>query len=106
MARRRRGFGKLVRRQVDIWVDLFQRHNLLTVATAISMQALVALVSLTLLGLGVLGLLGRQGVWTRHIAPAIRPRVLPEVYAGANETVHRIFSGSSGGLVAFVRGLF
>jgi membrane protein len=98
---RRRTLRKLVREQVDLWVDLFQRHNLLTFATAISMQALVALASLALLVLGVLGLLGREDIWTRHIGPAIRPRVLPEVYAGANETVHRIFSGSSGGLVAF-----
>lgn len=102
MARtRRRSFGQLVRDQVDVWVDLFQRHNLLTFATAIAMQTLVALVSLTLLAFGVLGMIGREDVWNLHVGPAVATRVLPEVFAGMDATVQKIFSGSSAGLVAF-----
>jgi membrane protein len=99
--RTRRSFRRLVRRQVDLWFDLFQRHNLLTFATAIAMQALVALVALTLLVVGVLGMIGRENVWNRHIGPAIASRVLADVYSGANATVQKIFSGSSAGLIAF-----
>src|SRR5690348_6558083 len=98
---RSRSVRQLVRAQVDIWFDLFQRHNLLTFATAIAMKALVALVALTLLLVGVLGMIGREDVWTAHIGPAIAPRVLPEVYSGFNATVEKIFSSSSGGIVAF-----
>src|SRR5579884_2397470 len=99
--RTRRSFRQLVRDQVDLWFDLFQRHKLLTFATAIAMQALVALVALTLLVVGVLGMIGREDVWNQHIGPAIATRVLTEVYGGANATVQKIFSGSSAGLVAF-----
>src|SRR5581483_11493361 len=65
----------------------------------------VAFVSLTLLVVGVLGMIGREDVWNRHIGPSVAPRVLPEVYAGANATVQKIFSGSSAGLVAFAAAL-
>jgi membrane protein len=102
---RRRSFGRLVRDQVDVWFDLFQRHNLLTFATAIAMQAFVALVALTLLLVGVLGELGREDVWNKHIGPSVAKRVLPEVFAGADATVQKIFSGSSGGLIAFAAAL-
>jgi hypothetical protein len=87
--KRRRSFGQLVRDQVHLWVDLFQRHNLLTFATAIAMQSFVAFVSLTLLVVGVLGMIGRENVWNRHIGPAIASRVLADVYSGANATVQK-----------------
>jgi membrane protein len=98
---RSRSTGRFVHEQVDLWVDLFQRHNLLTFATAIAMQALVAFVSLTLLVVGVLGMTGHEEVWDAHLGPAIAARVLPDVYAGANATVQKILSGDGAGLVAF-----
>jgi membrane protein len=98
---RPRPVGSVVHEQVDLWVELFQRHNLLTFATAIAMQALVAFVSLTLLFVGVLGMTAHEEVWDAHLGPAIAARVLPDVYEGANATVQKIFSGSGAGLVAF-----
>lgn len=82
-------------------MDLFSEHNLLTYASAIAFQALVALVALLLLAIAVLGAIGRQDVWDTQIGPQIAPKVLPQVYAGIDGTVQKIFTSSSGGLIAF-----
>jgi membrane protein len=97
-ARTRRGN---LRALVDIWVDLFDEHNLLTYASAIAMQALVAAVALVLLVLGVLHAASEEQIWTNHVAPAVQTKVLEPVFAGINATVLTIFSGSSAGLIAF-----
>jgi membrane protein len=83
------------------WVELFRENELLTYASAIARQTLLAAVALALLLLGLLPEIGREDLWYRHVAPQIRERVLPEVFAGANETVRHIFAGSSWGLVLF-----
>ena len=102
MARsRRRGHKASFKELVDLWVKLFSKHGLLTYASAIAFQALVAAVALALLGLAVLGEIGRQDVWTKQIGPAIKPKVLPPVYHGIDATAHKIFTSSSGGLIAF-----
>src|SRR6476659_9191244 len=79
----------------------FAEHNLLTYAAAIAFQGLISLVPMTLLGLGLLGATGHKEVWTDHVAPAIKGRVLPGVYRGIDETVTKIIDHSSGGLIAF-----
>lgn len=102
MARsRRRGRRQSFKELVDLWIGLFREHGLLTYASAIAFQALVAGVALLLLGLALLGEIGRQDVWTKQIGPAIKPKVLPNVYSGIDATVHKIFTSSSGGLIAF-----
>lgn len=90
---------------VSLWVDLFDEHELLTSATAIALQAFVAMVALALLAIAVLGEIGREDVWTKQIAPQIHPKVLPAVYRGIQATVHKVFSSSSGGLIAFASAL-
>jgi membrane protein len=90
-----------LRKIVSLWVDLFDEHELLTSATAIALQAFVAMVALALLGIAVLGETGHQTVWTNQIAPQIQPKVLPLVFDGINETVGKVFSSSSVGLIAF-----
>ena len=94
--RRTRSFRKLV----DLWVELFRRHNLVTYASAIAFRTLVALVALVLLAVAVLGEIGRTDVWTRQIGPHIKRKVLPDVYAGMNAVVEKIFHTSSVGLIA------
>jgi membrane protein len=96
-ARRRRGVKDIFR----LWVDLFDEHELLTSATAIALQGFVAMVALALLGVAVLGETGHQEVWENQIAPQIQPKVLPLVYDGIEQTVHKVFSSSSVGLIAF-----
>jgi membrane protein len=90
---------------VSLWVDLFDEHELLTSATAIALQAFVAMVALALLAIAVLGEIGHEDVWTKQIAPQIHPKVLPAVYRGIQATVHKVFSSSSGGLIAFASAL-
>jgi len=93
----RRGFKDLVR----LWVDLFDEHELLTSATAIALRALIAMAALALLAIALLGETGNQDVWKKQIATQIKPKVLPDVYGGIQATVEKIFSSSSGGLIAF-----
>jgi membrane protein len=99
--RAERALGIRARQFVLLWVDLFRRHDLLTAASAIAFQTFVAAVALVLLGLGVLGAIGRQDVWNSRIAPEIHRHVLPQVYGGINETVHKIFAHDSMGLIVF-----
>jgi membrane protein len=89
--------GRLVRPIAES----FAKHNLLTYAAAIAFQGLISLVPMTLLGLGLLGATGHKEVWTNHVAPAIKGRVLPGVYDGIDQTVRKILDHGSGGLIAF-----
>src|ERR1044071_5500897 len=104
-ARRRRTRAKPLSRRlreiVGLWSKLFSNHDLMTCASAISFKTLVSAIPLTLLGVGVLGALGREDVWRQQIAPHIRRRVLPDVYDGINQTVDKIFTHDTAGLIAF-----
>ncbi len=97
---RRHGHLQSFKELVRLWVDLFDRHNLLTYASAIAFQALVALVALVLLIVAILGEIGRSDVWTKQIGPEIQPKVLPAVYQGIDATFEKIFHTSSAGLIA------
>jgi membrane protein len=99
--RRRRGHRQSLKDFVSLWVGLFKEHNLLTYASAVAFQALVALVALVLLVVAILGEIGRTDVWTKQIGPAIRPKLLPQVYQGIDATFAKIFSASSIWLIAF-----
>ncbi|HVS86274.1 MAG TPA: YihY/virulence factor BrkB family protein, partial [Gaiellaceae bacterium] len=92
-----RAFKQIVR----VWVDLFSEHNLLTFASAIAFQALVAVVALLLLGVATLGEVGHEGLWTKTVGPKVQEKVLPDVFAGLDQTFERIFHTSSVGLIAF-----
>ena len=98
---RRRGHWQSFKDFVGLWVELFNKHNLLTYASAIAFQALVAFVAVLLLVLGIFGAINRPDVWTKQLAPQIEPKVLFPVFAGMNATVEKIFHSSSGGLIAF-----
>jgi membrane protein len=97
----RRGFRRRVQETVDLWVDLFKQHNLLTYASAIARQTIVAAVALVLLGLGLVHTAGRDDLWEEHLGPQIEQRVLLSVYGGINDTVERIFEKSSPWLIVF-----
>jgi membrane protein len=100
-ARRKRNLKKLV----DLWVGLFDEHDLLTYASAIALQALVAAVALVLLGLGILSATGERSVWDSQIGPQVQARVLEGVYGGMDQTVQLIFQHSSAGLIVFAAAL-
>ena len=79
----------------------FSEHELPIYASAIAFRALIAVIPLALLGLGLLGALGLKDTWHNSIAPAIKPRVLPDVYAGINESAEKILSSGTVGVIAF-----
>ena len=90
---------------VRLWVDLFDRHNLLTYASAIALRMFIAAVACTLFALGILGASHQQQLWQQTIGPQIKPKVLPDVFAGIDQTVHKVFSSSSVGLLALATAL-
>jgi membrane protein len=96
------------RRRESLVGDLrrrFSEHELPIYASAIAFRALISVIPLTLLGLGLLSALGLQDTWHNSIAPAIKPRVLPEVYAGINASAEKILSNGTAGLIAFAAAL-
>ncbi len=101
MDRRWRSLKKIVR----LWVDLFDQHNLLTYASAIALRMFIAAVACTLFGLGILGATHQQQLWRQTIGPAIEPKVLPHVFDGIDQTVNRVFSSSTAGLLALAAAL-
>jgi membrane protein len=96
-----RSFKKIVR----LWVDLFDRHNLLTYASAIALRTFIAAVACSLFGLGILGAAHQQQLWRKTIGPKIEPKVLPHVYSGIDQTVNRVFSSPTAGLLALASAL-
>jgi membrane protein len=94
-------FKKIVR----LWVDLFDRHNLLTYASAIALRTFIAAVACTLFSLGLLGAAHERRLWKDTIAPQIEPKVLPQVFDGIDQTVQRVFGSSSAGLLALASAL-
>jgi membrane protein len=93
----KRGF----RAFVDLWVDCFAKHNLLTWASAIAFQVLVALIPLAVLTLGVLGALGERRVWVKQIAPGIQRRFPSQTWHAVNYAAELILRHASAGLLAF-----
>jgi membrane protein len=83
----------------------FSDHELPIYASAIAFRALVAVIPLALLGLGLLGALGLQSTWRDSIAPAIRARVLPQVFDGINASADKILSSGTAGLIVFATAL-
>jgi membrane protein len=96
-----RSFKKIVR----LWVDLFDRHSLLTYASAIALRTFIAAVACTLFGLGILGASHQEQLWRKTIGPEIAPKVLPHVFAGIDQTVNHVFSSSTAGLLALASAL-
>ena len=101
MQSRWRSFKKMVR----LWVELFDRHSLLTYASAIALRMFIAAVACTLFALGILGVSHQQRLWRQTIGPAIEPKVLPHVFDGIDQTVNRVFSSSTVGLLALASAL-
>jgi membrane protein len=96
-----RSFKKIV----QLWVDLFDRHNLLTYASAIALRTFIAAIACSLFSLGILGASQQQELWRNTIGPAIKPKVLPDVFSGINQTVNLVFSSSTAGLLALASAL-
>ena len=101
MARTRKKTERGARAFVDVWVDCFAKHNLLTYASAIAFQILIALVPLIVLTLGVLGALGEQSVWKKQISPGIEKHLPGPTWQAVNYAAERILTHASAGLIVF-----
>jgi membrane protein len=89
------------KRFVKLWIDLFNEHEVLDHASAISFAVLKALVPLVLLGLAVLGAVGQRRVWEQTMFPALQPHVQPATAHAIDTAVEKIFSTDSAGLIVF-----
>jgi membrane protein len=86
---------------VQLWIDLFARHDLLNHASAIAFQVLKSLIPLTLFALALLAAVGERHVWRDTLAPAIKPHLQAATYHAIDAAAQRIFSTSAAGLLAF-----
>jgi membrane protein len=98
---RRSELWSRLRRFVQLWIDLFARHDLLNHASAIAFQVLKSIIPLTLFGLALLGALGERHVWSDTIAPAIEPHLQKATFHAVDAAAQRIFSTSAAGLLVF-----
>jgi|SRR5919109_1837212 membrane protein len=105
-ARRR---GQKVRRRarstLDLWVECFSAHNILTYASAIALRVLVSLIPLTLLGAALLGVFGLEDVWKNSISPAFHAHFTPSVWHAVDTTAQKIFSHDTAPLLVFAAAL-
>jgi membrane protein len=90
-----------LKRFVKLWIDLFNKHELLDRASGISFAVMKALVPLTLLGLAMLGAVGQRHVWKETMFPALKPHVQPATARAIDTAVEKIFSTDAAGLIAF-----
>jgi len=70
-------------------VAAMEEHGVLTAASAIAFQVLTGLIPLALLVLSIMGFLHLQSVWTDHLGPQFKAQVSKEVWAVADDVVHR-----------------
>jgi membrane protein len=93
------------RRFIELWIDEFARHDLLTCASAVAFQVLKSLVPLSLLGIALLGAIGREDIWTNDVAPTIKQRFDPAAYRAVDFAVKKIFANDTAPLVIFAAAL-
>jgi membrane protein len=94
------------RARVRQFVKAYERHDLLTYASAISFQIITALVPALMFGFGLLGFVSLQDVWRNEMAPDIKANVSKPAFAVIDDVVtkaltqHQLFWVSIGFLIA------
>ena len=71
----------------------FHRHELMVRASAIAFRLLFALIPFMLFLLALAGALSLDSLWTHDLAPAIAPKVSPQVYDILDSTVRKVLGG-------------
>lgn len=90
-----------MREFVDAWLDAFREHRLLTYATAMAMRAFIGFIALTFLGIALIGAAGDNGIWKRHIAPTLEPKLTAPTFEAIDAAVQKVYDSSSTGLIIF-----
>jgi membrane protein len=93
--RRPRMWGVVSRRARDL-VEGFDRHGLLTYASAMSFQVLFAVIPFACFVLALLGFLGQEDLWTEHLAPQVRGHVSAAAFTVIDGTVRNVFEQKRG----------
>jgi membrane protein len=95
-----RGVPKLdraaFRKRLRELVEGFDRHNLLTYASAISFQVLFAVIPFFCFVLALLAFLEGQTLWTQHLAPQVQDHVSPAAFVVIDDTVRDVFEHKRG----------
>jgi membrane protein len=84
----------------------YEKHDLLTYASAISFQIITAIVPALMFGFGLLGFLNLDGVWRDELAPDIKGGVSKPAFAVMDDAVtkaltqHQLFWVSFGFVIA------
>jgi len=86
---------------VRLWIELFDRHRILTHASAISFQALKALVPVALFGIALPGVLGLSDVWDDQLRESFSSQLTPEVFTAIDTSVGEIMKEGSPALPIF-----
>jgi membrane protein len=68
----------------------FRDNDLLTYASAIAFQVVLAIAPFTLLLVGLMGFFHLDAVWSKNIAPDLRPNVSPAAFSLIDDTVHNV----------------
>ncbi len=90
---------------VRLWIELFDRHQILTNASAISFQALKALVPLSLFGISLPGVLGFSDVWDDQLRERVALQFTPTVFVAIDTAVEKIVTEGSPALPLFAGAL-
>jgi len=90
---------------LGLWVDLFDRHNLLGNASAISFQALKALVPLTLFALALPGVLGVSDIWESQFREGASSQFTRTAFEAIDTAVQKIVMEGSPALPVFAGAL-
>src|SRR5690242_20500290 len=70
----------------------FDRHEILTRASALAFQALSAIVPFVLFLAGLAGILSSQDVWTKNLAPDVRPHLSPAAFQVLDTAVRNVLT--------------
>jgi membrane protein len=78
-----------VRQLIRKVVDAMEEHGVLTSASAIAFQVLTGVIPLALLVVSLMGFLHLESVWTDDLGPQFKGQVSKQVWAVADDVVHR-----------------
>ena len=70
----------------------FDRHEILTRSSALAFQALSAIVPFALSLAGLAGIFSSQNVWTKNLAPDVRPHLSPAAFAVLDKAVRNVLT--------------
>jgi membrane protein len=70
--------------------EAFDRHEVLTRASALAFQALSVIVPFGLFLAGLAGILSSPDVWTKNLAPDVRPHLSPAAFQVVDKAVRNV----------------